>query len=96
MIMDDAIGSKLFLVFFYVTLGQNRVIFRVTIRLYILIIFGYNIVPISSLDHWNIGLNQPRDNLIRQNNGKNNGRFVITANILDSTKISTHSLGLKS
>jgi hypothetical protein len=43
----------------------------------------------SSLDHGKIGPNRLKDDFVGQNNGKNNGKSTITANILNCTKFST-------
>jgi hypothetical protein len=41
----------------------------------------------SSLDHGKIGSNRPKDDFVGQNNGKNNGKSTITANIFELHKI---------
>ncbi len=82
------ISGKL-LRFFYFKRSTDC-IFLVTGGLPNLFQFGYNIVPMSSLDHGNIGLIRPQDNFLGPNNGRNNVfqiSFPIICPIILSQKI---------
>jgi hypothetical protein len=46
----------------------------------------------SSLDNGKIGPNRPKDIFVGQNNGTNNRKSTIIANILNFTKFSAHPI----
>jgi hypothetical protein len=46
----------------------------------------------SSLDHGKIGPNWPKDIFVGQNNGTNNGKPTIAANILNFKKFSAYPI----